>query len=93
MAFYIFVKEKVDVAIVEVGIGGEFDSTNILRYTEIAAITALHLEHTQLLGETIEQIAWQKAGIIKESSDVFTFQQTESCMKTIRERFAEKKVS
>lgn len=93
MAFYIFVKEKVDVAIVEVGIGGEFDSTNILRHTEIAAITALHLEHTQLLGETIEQIAWQKAGIIKESSDVFTFQQTESCMKTIRERFVEKKVS
>lgn len=93
MAFYIFARENVDVAIVEVGIGGEYDSTNILRHTEIAAITALHLEHTQLLGESIDQIAWQKAGIIKESSDVFTFEQPEICMKIIRERYAEKNVS
>lgn len=93
MAFYIFVKENIDVAIVEVGIGGEYDSTNILQHTEIAAITALHLEHTQLLGETLEQIAWQKAGIIKASSDVFTFEQPDICMQTIKDRFAEKKVS
>jgi folylpolyglutamate synthase len=93
MAFYIFVKENVDVAIVEVGIGGEYDSTNILRNTEIVGITSLQLEHTQLLGETLEEIAWQKSGIIKENSAVFTMPQPEICMKVINERFAEKKVN
>lgn len=93
MAFYIFAKENVDVAIVEVGIGGEFDSTNILRNTEVVGITALQLEHTSLLGETLSEIAWQKAGIIKANSHVFTMQQPQVCLKVIDERFIEKKVS
>lgn len=92
MAFYIFVREKVDVAIVEVGIGGEYDSTNIIRNTEIAGITSLQLEHTQLLGETLDEIAWQKAGIIKESSHVFTMPQHQTCLDVINNRFLEKKV-
>lgn len=93
MAFYIFVRENVDVAIVEVGIGGEFDSTNIVRNTEIVGITSLQLEHSQLLGETIEEIAWQKAGIIKEASHVFAMpQQQPACLRVITERFHEKKV-
>lgn len=92
MAFYIFVKENVDVAIVEVGIGGQYDSTNIIKNTEIVGITALQLEHTQLLGDTIDEIAWQKAGIIKENSHVYTMQQQPVCMKVISERFIEKKV-
>lgn len=92
MAFYIFVKENVEVAIVEVGIGGEFDSTNIIKNTEIVGITSLQLEHTQLLGETLDKIAWQKAGIIKKNSHVFTMQQPEICMNVIGERFKEKKV-
>lgn len=92
MAFYIFVKEEVDVAIVEVGIGGEFDSTNILRNTEIVGITALQLEHTQLLGKTIEEIAWQKAGIIKKDSYVYYMNQSkDSVIKVIEERFKELK--
>jgi folylpolyglutamate synthase len=92
MAFYIFVKENVDVAIVEVGIGGEYDSTNIIRNTEIVGITSLQLEHTQLLGETLDEIAWQKAGIIKANSHVFTMSQPEVCMQVINKRFNEKKV-
>lgn len=92
MAFYIFVREKVDVAIVEVGIGGEYDSTNIIRNTEIVGITSLQLEHTQLLGETLDEIAWQKAGIIKESSHVFTMPQHQTCLDVINNRFLEKKV-
>lgn len=92
MAFYIFVKENVEVAIVEVGIGGEYDSTNIIRNTEIVGITSLQLEHTQLLGETLDLIAWQKAGIIKENSHVFTMQQKPICLKVINERLKEKKV-
>lgn len=91
MAFYIFVQEKVDVAIVEVGIGGQFDSTNILKNTEIVGITALQLEHTQLLGNTLEEIAWQKAGIIKENSRVFYMPQPSECVNVIKERFKELK--
>lgn len=91
MAFYIFVKEKVDVAIVEVGIGGQFDSTNIIKNTEIVGISALQLEHTQLLGNTLEEIAWQKAGIIKENSHVFYMPQPSECIKVISERFKELK--
>lgn len=91
MAFYIFVREKVDVAIIEVGIGGEYDSTNIIRNTEIAGITSLQLEHTQLLGETLDEIAWQKAGIIKENSHVFTMPQQHG-LEVINNRFLEKKV-
>lgn len=92
MAFYIFVKEEVDVAIVEVGIGGEYDSTNILRNTEIVGITALQLEHTQLLGKTMEDIAWQKAGIIKKDSYVFYMNQSkDSVINVIEERFKELK--
>lgn len=93
MAFYIFVRENVDVAIIEVGIGGEYDSTNVIKNTEIVGITALQLEHTQLLGNTIDEIAWQKAGIIKQNSHVFTTQQQPVAMKVINERFAEKKVT
>lgn len=93
LAYYIFVKEKVDVAIIEVGIGGEHDCTNILRNTEVVGITSLHLEHTQLLGNTMEEIAWQKAGIIKESSSVFTMPQPENCLKVIEERTNDKKVT
>lgn len=92
MAFYIFVKEKVDVAIVEVGIGGEFDSTNILRNTEVVGITSLHLEHTQLLGDTIEEIAWQKSGIIKSGSSVFYMHHSkDSVNQVIKARFKELK--
>lgn len=89
MAFYIFVKEKVDVAVIEVGIGGQFDSTNIIRNTEIVGITALQLEHTQLLGNTVEEIAWQKAGIIKRNSHVYSMQQPIECSKVIEKRFLE----
>ena len=60
-----FVREKVDVAIVEVGIGGQYDYTNILRGPIACGISSLGLDHCAILGNTIEEIAWQKAGIIK----------------------------
>lgn len=47
------------------GIGGEYDSTNIMRNPVVCAITSLGLDHTSILGNTINEIAWQKAGIIK----------------------------
>ena len=64
MAFEYFAHRKVDIAIVEVGLGGRLDSTNIIT-PELSVITNIGLDHTQLLGDSVEQIAFEKAGIIK----------------------------
>lgn len=72
LAFHIFIEEKVDCAIVEVGIGGEYDPTNVIRKPVACGITTLDLDHTNILGNTIERIAWTKAGIIKSGAPVFT---------------------
>lgn len=65
MAFHVFMKENVDVAIMEVGIGGEYDSTNVIRKPAVCGVTSLGLDHTSILGTSIEKIAWNKAGIFK----------------------------
>ncbi|MDF0718268.1 bifunctional folylpolyglutamate synthase/dihydrofolate synthase [Muricauda sp. 334s03] len=64
MAFSYFAEEKVDVAVIEVGLGGRLDSTNIIT-PEVSLITNIGLDHTQFLGDTLEKIALEKAGIIK----------------------------
>ncbi|MFD2101717.1 bifunctional folylpolyglutamate synthase/dihydrofolate synthase [Flagellimonas iocasae] len=64
MAFTYFVEEKVDIAIIEVGLGGRLDSTNIIT-PEVSLITNIGLDHTHILGDTLEKIALEKAGIIK----------------------------
>ncbi len=64
MAFSYFVKEKVDIAVIEVGLGGRLDSTNIIT-PEASLITNIGLDHVQILGDTLEKIALEKAGIIK----------------------------
>lgn len=69
MAFYCFAKQKVDLAVIEVGLGGRFDSTNIIT-PEACLITNIGLDHTQLLGDTLEKIAFEKAGIIKPNIPV-----------------------
>lgn len=69
MAFDYFAKKKVDIAIVEVGLGGRFDSTNIIR-PEVSLITNIGLDHTDILGDTLGKIAFEKAGIIKENIPV-----------------------
>tara|TARA_R110001606_G_scaffold165748_1_gene310238 strand:- start:996 stop:2204 length:1209 start_codon:yes stop_codon:yes gene_type:complete len=66
LAFDYFADEKVDIAIVEVGLGGRLDSTNIIT-PEVAVITNIGLDHTQFLGETLPEIAFEKAGIIKNN--------------------------
>ena len=65
MAFNYFAKEKVDVAVIEVGLGGRLDCTNIITPV-LSVITNVSLDHTQFLGNTIEAIAAEKAGIMKE---------------------------
>ncbi|HEX8332894.1 MAG TPA: folylpolyglutamate synthase/dihydrofolate synthase family protein [Segetibacter sp.] len=69
MALDYFVKEKVDIAIIEVGLGGRLDSTNIIN-PELCIITNIGWDHMNLLGNTIEQIAYEKAGIIKHNTPV-----------------------
>ncbi len=69
MAFDYFATEKVDIAIIEVGLGGRLDSTNIIT-PEVSVITNIGLDHTQFLGETLQEIAVEKAGIIKNNQPV-----------------------
>ncbi|MGG5488084.1 bifunctional folylpolyglutamate synthase/dihydrofolate synthase [Gaetbulibacter sp. PBL-D1] len=69
MAFDYFSKKKVDIAIIEVGLGGRLDSTNIITPL-VSVITNIGLDHTQFLGDTIEKIAGEKAGIIKPNTPV-----------------------
>ena len=69
MAFDYFAKQQVDIAVIEVGLGGRLDSTNIIM-PELSIITNIGLDHTALLGDTIEKIASEKAGIIKDGIPV-----------------------
>lgn len=69
MAFHYFAKEKVDFAIIEVGLGGRLDSTNIIT-PQLSVITNISLDHTHILGNTLPEIAAEKAGIIKPNIPV-----------------------
>jgi len=69
MAFEHFAKQQVDIAIIEVGLGGRLDSTNSIT-PEVSVITNIGFDHTQFLGETLPEIAFEKAGIIKKSVPV-----------------------
>ncbi|AZI28092.1 bifunctional folylpolyglutamate synthase/dihydrofolate synthase [Pedobacter sp. G11] len=69
MAFDHFAKHQVDVAIIEVGLGGRLDSTNII-HPELSVITNISMDHTNMLGNTLEEIAGEKAGIIKKNTPV-----------------------
>lgn len=67
LAFHAFLKMKVDVTILEVGVGGTYDSTNIVPKPVVTGITALGIDHVSVLGKTLKEIAWQKGGIFKVS--------------------------
>lgn len=84
-AFVHFAREAVDVAVIEVGLGGRLDSTNVIT-PEVCAITSIQLEHTQILGDSLEKIAREKAGIIKPGVPVITIpQQKAVVLETIKE--------
>ena len=65
MAFHVFLRERVDAAIVEVGIGGTYDATNVVPQPVATGVSALGYDHTAILGKTLTEIAHQKAGIFK----------------------------
>ena len=88
-----FLQEKCTVVVLEVGLGGRFDATNIIPAPEAAVIMNIGLDHTAILGDTLEQIAFEKAGIIKPGTPVVLYQQTPEVTAVIericRERGAE----
>ncbi|MDO8619005.1 MAG: folylpolyglutamate synthase/dihydrofolate synthase family protein [Candidatus Daviesbacteria bacterium] len=76
LAFYIFDKQKVDFAVTETGLGGLYDATNSVDNPEkLAVLTKIGLDHTAILGKTIPEIAYQKAGIIHSGNAVFSTEQ------------------
>ncbi|WML40731.1 folylpolyglutamate synthase/dihydrofolate synthase family protein [Neobacillus sp. OS1-2] len=90
MAFYFFAMiKKVDIVIFEVGLGGRFDSTNIIQPL-VSIITNIGLDHTNILGNTYEEIAFEKAGIIKEKTPIYTAVKHMGALKVIEEQ-ADKK--
>jgi dihydrofolate synthase/folylpolyglutamate synthase len=88
MAYAAFADAPVDIAVVEVGLGGEEDATNVIE-AGVCVLTPIGLDHTEWLGDTIEDIAWAKSGIIHKGATVITALQTEEAMRPILERSAE----
>jgi dihydrofolate synthase/folylpolyglutamate synthase len=88
MAYAAFADAPVDIAVVEVGLGGEEDATNVIE-AGVCVMTPIGLDHTEWLGDTIEDIAWAKAGIIHKGATVITALQTEEAIRPILERCAE----
>lgn len=82
--FLYFERNKVDFAVVEVGLGGRLDSTNVINPV-LSVIGSISLDHVQILGDTIEKIAFEKGGIIKENTKVVLYPQQESVAKVIEE--------
>lgn len=72
MAFVHFAEKKVDWAIMEVGCGGRFDATNVMPHKDVAIITSIGLDHTEIIGDTKEKIAHEKAGVITPGCHLFT---------------------
>ncbi|MCS7093551.1 MAG: Mur ligase family protein [Patescibacteria group bacterium] len=85
LAFYIFSREKVDFAVVEVGVGGWFDATNVVdRQDKLSLITKIGFDHTHLLGKTLEKIAFHKAMIINQKSQALVISQEREVLETIK---------
>ncbi|MGC8995131.1 MAG: bifunctional folylpolyglutamate synthase/dihydrofolate synthase [Thermoplasmata archaeon] len=91
MAFDYFKEKKIDVAVIEVGMGGRLDATNII-IPESSGIVTISLEHTDRLGNTVEKIAYEKAGIIKKGKPVVIGVEDEKAQRTI-EKIANEKGS
>ena len=91
MAFYYFKDQAVDYAVIETGLGGRLDSTNVI-IPKVCGITSISLDHTEILGDTIEQIATEKAGIIKHGVPILTYWQRPSVLEVLKKE-ADKKNS
>lgn len=84
-----YAEEGCDIVVLETGLGGRFDATNVIASPEAAVIMNIGLDHTKILGDTAEAIAGEKAGIVKPGSLCVLYQQSESVTKVIRQRCEE----
>jgi dihydrofolate synthase/folylpolyglutamate synthase len=85
MAFLYFIDKNVDIAVIETGLGGRLDSTNVIT-PEVCGITSISIDHQNLLGTTIEHIAREKAGIIKKGIPIVTVPQDPAAMKVLKKQ-------
>ncbi|HHW57059.1 MAG TPA: bifunctional folylpolyglutamate synthase/dihydrofolate synthase [Clostridia bacterium] len=85
IAFKYFYDEKVDFVVLEVGLGGRFDATNAIDSSLVSVITTIDYDHTDRLGNTLGEIAYEKAGIIKQNGVVVSFYQQPEALKVIME--------
>lgn len=92
ISFLYFKEEEVDYALIEVGMGGRMDATNVIRHPELTVISSISYDHQVFLGDTLEEIAWQKAGIIKESCPVVLSENSDEVCKVIEQEATKKKV-
>jgi dihydrofolate synthase/folylpolyglutamate synthase len=93
-AYWYFAKANVDYAVVEVGLGGRIDGTNVVsRSDKICIITTIGLDHTKILGDTVEQIAAEKAGIITPKNDVYTYRQDQTILEVFEQKCHEERAT
>lgn len=85
IAFVYYMEERTDYVVLEVGLGGRYDSTNIIKSSIASVITTLDYDHTEILGDTLGKIAYQKAGIIKKDGIVISYPQEEEALKVLKE--------
>lgn len=89
-AFLCFYETKCDIVVLEVGLGGRYDSTNVIKNSLLSVITGIAFDHTEILGDTIEKIAWEKAGIIKENCPALYGGNDEKALAVIEKECEEK---
>ena len=90
LAFWYFLKKECDIVVLETGMGGETDATNLITTTEVAVLTSIAMDHMQFLGNTLSEIARKKAGILKSGCLVVALEQVEEVAKVLCEE-ADKK--
>lgn len=89
MAFCYFEEQHCDLVVLEVGMGGRLDATNVISHPEVCAIMHIGLDHTEFLGDTVEQVAAEKAGILKPGADCVLYHQLSGVMDVVQKRFAD----
>lgn len=89
LGFWYFQKKRCDIVILETGMGGLLDATNVVENTCAAVLTSISMDHMSYLGGTLTEIAAQKAGILKPGCDVITMEQESQVMKVLSEKAAE----
>ena len=93
IAFEYFKRNRCDIVVLEVGMGGALDSTNVIKAPEVAVITNIGLDHTEVLGSTVEEIARTKAGIFKTGADAVVYRGTPSVEAVFEQVCREKEIS